>query len=170
MEPVFLFAVYRQRTKVNKWPGGQWSVIERRGRWKWWLWVDIRHLLMMTQRSFQERMSNQTHRYMFLLALLDQIHPYMDHFYNPEAFVVAEREARCVEFYWFSPWAVISRPFLPADPVCRPKTGVQQAPFQDRPTLSLPLHLPVVHRQLQLRWTPPLSQPLILLSLLQHQR
>ena len=41
----------------------------------------------------------------------------------------------------------------PTDPVCRPEAGVQQAPLQDRPALPVPLHLPVLHRQLQLRYT-----------------
>lgn len=62
----------------------------------------MRHLVTVTHMSFQcpvvyaalpERMSNQTHRYMFLLALLDQIHPDMYHFYDPEAFVVVECKA-----------------------------------------------------------------------------
>ena len=45
-------------------------------------------------------------------------------------------------------------PFLlrpPTDPVCGPEAGVHQAALQDRPALPVPLHLPVLHRQLQLR-------------------
>lgn len=87
---------------------------------------------------------------MFLLALLDQLHPDVCHFYNPEAFVVVERKANVSNVEFWS-WAVVSRPFSPADPVRWPKAGVQQAPLQDRPALPLPLHLPVIYRQLQLR-------------------
>lgn len=43
-------------------------------------------------------------------------------------------------------------PFLSADSVCGPEAGVQQASVQDWPPLPLPLHLPVLHRQLQLRY------------------
>lgn len=42
--------------------------------------------------------------------------------------------------------------FITADPVCGGQAGVQQVPHEDGPPLPVPLHLPVVHWQLQLRW------------------
>lgn len=41
--------------------------------------------------------------------------------------------------------------FIPANPVCGGQAGVQQVPYKGRPSLAVPLHLSVVHRQLWLR-------------------
>lgn len=150
-------------SEVNKWPGGQWSVIEQR---EWVDGDDGRHLVMMTQTFFQcpvahaelpETMSNQTLRSMFLLdswaksiliCIRFIIHR-MIKLSQSSIMLLSSVKQMCWLCCWF--WSYFSRPFPPADPVCRSKTGVQQAPLQDRPTLPLPLHLPVVYRQLQLR-------------------